>query len=50
MRTEDVETLIKQVNSLMNTFTDDQLDYANKAIKERDVKKLKIIIASKMAK
>ena len=49
-KTEDVETLIKQVNSLMNTFTDDQLDYANKAIKERDVKKLKIIIASKMAK
>jgi hypothetical protein len=49
-KTEDVEALIKQVNSMMNTFTDDQLDYANKAIKERDVKKLKIIIASKKAK
>jgi hypothetical protein len=49
-KTEDVEALIKQVKGMMNTFTDDQLDYANKAIKERDVKKLKIIIASKMAK
>ena len=49
-KTEDVEALIKQVNSLMNTFTDDQLDYANKAIANKDVKKLKIIIASKNAK
>jgi phospholipid N-methyltransferase len=49
-KTEDVETLIKQVNSMMNTFTDDQLDYANKAIADKDVKKLKIIIASKKAK
>ena len=49
-KTEDVEVLIKQVNSMMNTFTDDQLDYANKAIAERDVKKLKLIIASKKAK
>jgi len=49
-KTEDVEALIKQVNSMMNTFTDDQLDYANKAIADKDVKKLKIIIASKKAK
>ena len=49
-KTEDVETLIKQVNSMMNTFTDDQLDYANKAIADKDVKKLKLIIASKKAK
>ena len=49
-KTEDVEALIKQVNSMMNTFTDDQLDYANKAIAEKDVKKLKMIIASKKAK
>jgi hypothetical protein len=45
-----IDDLIAQVKGLMNTFTDDQLDYANKAIKERDVKKLKMIIASKMAK
>lgn len=49
-KTEDVEALIKQVNSMMNTFTDDQLDYANKAIADKDVKKLKLIIASKKAK
>lgn len=49
-KTEDVETLIKQVNSMMNTFTDDQLDYANKAIADKDVKKLKMIIASKKVK
>jgi hypothetical protein len=47
---EKIDDLIAQVKGMMNTFTDDQLDYANKAIKERDVKKLKIIIASKMAK
>ena len=46
----EIDDLIAQVKGMMNTFTDDQLDYANKAIKERDVKKLKIIIASKMAK
>ena len=43
----EAEELIKQVEALKNTFTDEQLDYANKAIKERDVKKLKMIIASK---
>lgn len=49
-KTEDVETLIKQVNSLMNTFSDDQLDYAKKAIADKDIKKLKLIIASKKVK
>lgn len=43
----EVEELIKQVKDLMNTFTDEQLDYANKAINAKDVKKLKIILASK---
>ena len=42
---EDVDALIKQVNSLMNTFTDEQKDYAKKAIAEKDAKKLKMIIA-----
>lgn len=45
--TDDVDALIKQVNSLMNTFTDEQIDYAKKAIAGRDVKKLKMIIAKK---
>lgn len=44
---ENVDNLIQQVKARMNTFTDEQLDYANKAIKEKDVKKLKIILASK---
>ena len=44
---DNVENLIQQVKALMNNFTDEQLDYANKAIKEKDVKKLKIILASK---
>ena len=43
----EVDELIKQVKALMNTFTDEQLDYANKAINAKDVKKLKIILASK---
>lgn len=42
-----IDDLIAQVKELMNTFNDDQLDYANKAIAERDFKKLKIIVASK---
>ena len=44
-----VEELIAQVRSKMNTMTDEQLDYTNKAIKERDFSKLKII-ASKISK
>ena len=43
----EIDDLIAQVKGKMNTFTDDQLDYANKAIKERDIKKLKIIVTSK---
>lgn len=43
----EAEELIKQVKALMNTFTDEQLDYANKAINAKDVKKLKLILASK---
>ena len=47
---DDAEDLIKQVEALRNTFTDEQLDYADKAIKAKDVKKLKLIIASKKAR
>lgn len=42
-----IDDLIAQVKGLMNTFNDEQLDYANKAIAERDCKKLKIIVTSK---
>lgn len=44
-----VEVLIAQVKSKMNTMSDEQLDFTNKAIAGRDVQKLKAII-SKMAK
>lgn len=44
---EDVDALIKQVKDLEKTFSDEQLDYANKAIAERDIKKLKLIISKK---
>ena len=37
----EVDNLIKQVQDRMNTFNDAQLDYANKAIKYRDVTRLK---------
>ena len=43
---EDVEELIKKVNARMNTMTDEQLTFAKKAIVNKDVQKLKIIIAS----
>ena len=36
-----IDDLISQVKGLMNTFTDDQLDYANKAIKTINLKMLK---------
>lgn len=39
-----VEELIAQVRSKMNTMTDEQLDYTNKAISARDVGKLKTIL------
>lgn len=36
----DVDALIKQVEARMNTFNDAQLDYANKAINQRNIKML----------
>ena len=36
----EVDNLIKQVQVRMNTFNDAQLDYANKAIKQRNIKML----------
>jgi hypothetical protein len=44
-----VEELIAQVKSKMNTMSDEQLDFTNKAIAGRDIGKLKAIL-SKMAK
>lgn len=40
------DALIKKIQARMNTFTDEQLDFANKAINARDVKKLKLIVES----
>ena len=40
-----VEELIAQVRSKMNTMTDGQLDFTNKAISARDVGKLKTILS-----
>ena len=37
----EIENLIKQVQDRMQTFNDEQLDYANKAIKRRDISRLK---------
>jgi hypothetical protein len=36
----EAEELIKQVKALESTFSDEQLDYANKAIKQRNIKML----------
>jgi hypothetical protein len=44
-----VEELIAQVKSKMNTMSDEQLDFTNKAIAGRDIQKLKAIL-SKMGK
>ena len=41
-----IDDLIAKVKAKENTFTDEQLDYANKAIKERDYKKLKLIVST----
>ena len=38
---EDVDGLIQKVKARMNTFNDSQLDYANKAIKQRNITMLK---------
>lgn len=45
--TTDVDALIKQVEARMNTFNDAQLDYANKAIKQRNIKMLNDCLKSK---
>ena len=37
----DIDNLIKQVEARMNVFNDAQLDYANKAIKQRNISMLK---------
>lgn len=44
-----IDNMIEYIKVNMNTMTDEQLDYTNKAIKERDFSKLKII-ASKIGK
>ena len=38
---DNVEELIQKVKARMNTFNDAQLDYANKAINQRNIKMLK---------
>lgn len=38
---EEIDNLIAQVKARMNTFNDAQLDYANKAIKQRNISMLK---------
>ena len=38
---DNVEELIKKVKARMNVFNDAQLDYANKAINQRNIKMLK---------
>ena len=38
---EEIDNLIAQVKARMNTFNDAQLDYANKAIKQRNITMLK---------
>ena len=42
---DEAEELIKQVREKMNTMSDEQLDYTNKAIAERNVSKLKTILS-----
>jgi hypothetical protein len=44
-----IDNMIEYIKVNMNTMTDEQLEYTNKAIKERDFSKLKII-ASKIGK
>ena len=41
LNNSDVDALIKQVQDRMNKFNDSQLDYANKAIKQRNISMLK---------
>jgi len=44
---EGIDNLIAQVKERMNTFNDAQLDYANKAIKQRNIKMLNVCLKSK---
>ena len=41
-----IDDLIAKIRAKESTFNDDQLDYANKAIKERDYKKLTLIVST----
>ena len=43
----EIDNLIAQVKARMNTFNDAQLDYANKAIKQRHLKMLNDCLKSK---
>ena len=43
----EIDNLIAQVKQRMNTFNDAQLDYANKAIKQRNIKMLNDCLKSK---
>ena len=43
----EIDNLIEQVKARMNTFNDAQLDYANKAIKQRNLKMLNDCLKSK---
>lgn len=43
----EIDNLIKQVQDRMNKFNDAQLDYANKAIKQRNIKMLNDCLKSK---
>lgn len=45
----DIDGLINKINANMGSFTEEQREYANKAISERDLKKLQII-CSKIGK
>ena len=49
LESKKIDNMIEYIKVNMNTMTDEQLDYTNKAIKERDFSKLKII-ASKIGK
>ena len=43
----EADELIKKVTAMMNTFTDEQITFAEKAIKEKNIQKLRLIVASK---
>ena len=43
----EADELLKKVTAMMNTFTDEQITFAEKAIKEKNIQKLRLIVASK---